>query len=125
MCVYYITKRLLQNICLKSLNILQVCAANLGLYVRDFLCNKEIILDNVNVNLQNVKTFSKFTQYDMLWASVIKAVPRLDKSKSGQMVSEKVKFAYFDVYLIDIIYHKPCEIIQKNTEHQYIIDALA
>ena len=29
----------------------------------------------------------------------MKAVPKLDESKSGQMVSDKVKLTYFDVYL--------------------------
>ena len=29
----------------------------------------------------------------------MKAVPKLDESESGQMVSEKVKLTYFDVYL--------------------------
>ena len=36
---------------------------------------------------------------DGVWASVMKAVPKLDESESGQMVSEKVKLTYFDVYL--------------------------
>ena len=40
-----------------------------------------------------------FCQYDTLWASVMRAVPKLDESESGQMVSEKVKLTYFDVYL--------------------------
>ena len=30
---------------------------------------------------------------------VLKAVPKLDNSESGQMVSEKVKLTYFDAYL--------------------------
>ena len=42
-----------------------------------------------------------------LWASVMKAVPKLDESESGQMVSEKVKFTNF-MY----IYHKQCEIMK-------------
>ena len=29
----------------------------------------------------------------------MKAVPKLDESESGQMVSKKVKLTYFDVYL--------------------------
>ena len=29
----------------------------------------------------------------------MRAVPKLDESESGQMVSEKVKLTYFDVYL--------------------------
>ena len=37
--------------------------------------------------------------YDRLWASVMRAVPKLDESENGQMVSEKVKLTYFDVYL--------------------------
>ena len=37
--------------------------------------------------------------YDRLWASVMKAVPKLDGSESGQMVSKKVKLTYVDVYL--------------------------
>ena len=28
----------------------------------------------------------KYSEYDKLWASVMKAVPKLDESESGQMV---------------------------------------
>ena len=42
-----------------------------------------------------------------LWASVMKAVPKLDESESGQMVSEKVKFT-----ILMYIYHKQCEIMK-------------
>ena len=31
-----------------------------------------------------------------MWASVIKPVPKMDKSGSGQMVSKKVKLTYFN-----------------------------
>ena len=34
-----------------------------------------------------------------MWGLVMKAVPKLDESESGQIVSEKVKLTYFDVYL--------------------------
>ena len=37
--------------------------------------------------------------YDTMWGLVMKAVPKLGESESGQMVSEKVKLTYFDVYL--------------------------
>ena len=35
----------------------------------------------------------------LLSASVVKSFPKLAKSESDQMVSEKVKLTYFDVYL--------------------------
>ena len=34
-----------------------------------------------------------------LSANVVKSFPKLAKSESGQIVSEKVKLTYFDVYL--------------------------
>ena len=37
--------------------------------------------------------------YDTLSANVVKSFPKLAKSESGQIVSEKVKLTYFDVYL--------------------------
>ena len=37
--------------------------------------------------------------YDALSANVVKSVPKLSKIENGQMVSEKVKLTYFDVYL--------------------------
>ena len=38
-------------------------------------------------------------RYDTLSANVVKSFPKLAKSESGQIVSEKVKLTYFDVYL--------------------------
>ena len=40
-----------------------------------------------------------YIHYDTLSASIVKSVPKLAKSESGQMVSEKVKLTYYDVYL--------------------------
>ena len=40
-----------------------------------------------------------FYEYDTLSANVVKSFPKLAKSESGQIVSEKVKLTYFDVYL--------------------------
>ena len=37
--------------------------------------------------------------HDTLSANVVKSFPKLAKSESGQIVSEKVKLTYFDVYL--------------------------
>ena len=37
--------------------------------------------------------------YDKLWASVMKAVPKLDESENGQMVLKYVKWAYSSEYL--------------------------
>ena len=48
------------------------------------------------------QTFSHDNQgweYDTLSANVVKSFPKLAKSESGQIVSEKVKLTYFDVYL--------------------------
>ena len=42
--------------------------------------------------------------YDTLWASVIKPVPRLGKSESGQMVSKMVKLTHFYAYLYAYAY---------------------
>ena len=36
---------------------------------------------------------------------MIKAVPTLDESESDQMVSDKVKLTYFDVYLTQTIWN--------------------
>ena len=41
----------------------------------------------------------KQLEYDTLSANVVKSFPKLAKSESGQIVSEKVKLTYFDVYL--------------------------
>ena len=42
------------------------------------------------------------THCELAWN---KAVPRLDESESGQMVSEKVKFTYVNVYLSQIMWN--------------------
>ena len=43
--------------------------------------------------------FTRNDPEDTLSANVVKSFPKLAKSESGQIVSEKVKLTYFDVYL--------------------------
>ena len=54
---------------------------------------------NVAGNYDAASTYNLASTYDRLWASVMRAVPKLAKSESGRTVSEKVKLIYFDVYL--------------------------
>ena len=44
---------------------------------------------------------------DNMWGLMMKAVPKLDESESGQMVLKQVKWALSNVY------HKQCGILQK------------
>ena len=65
---------------ISSLNILNIIQHNKILH--------DTIQDNTVGNITNCNSNSSSCQfhYDTLWASVMKAVPKLDESESGQMV---------------------------------------
>ena len=57
--------------------------------------NKSHIKFKVELKNRNQNT----NREDTLSANVVKSFPNLAKRESGQIVSEKVKLTYFDVYL--------------------------
>ena len=57
--------------------------------------------------------FKSYLGDDAVSASVIIWVPKLGESESGQMVSEKK----WNEHNVMYIYHKQCEILQKNHQN--------
>ena len=89
------------SFCFRSWHNLPTMSSRLFLYISfikshiEDQCEAQLIRHQLKSHFPVNVTFINFrnTVFQTLWASMIKAVPKLDKSESGQMVSEKDLFS--------------------------------